>query len=616
MIFDFLCERRSHSQPFSWEDEPLLERASRMLPIYRTITAFEYTRNYDNFRVRVLARDVEENVLFENDLFLLVVVGDVFLRFDSTWPRASEGALPATVLGEMYMKFQHGIVEHIKGTFKLIVYDKKNDELSAINCFNGMATLLYGQYQETFFLTSALYFLPHNVRKNLQVRKASVLEFALFNYPLGNNTFFESVFNLEAGAILSKSKDAEPSISCYKSIEDLFSRKSTKPNEDLDNGIRIFQRVVKSYIADRDKVCMSLTGGFDGRAVFASSQISPERVLLYAFGIKNSKNLNIPTKIAKALGYRFDPILLDEEYEKVFPEYGRDLCLLSDLELGFRRANYLFAFDKLRHFSDVVLTGIVGSEIMRPFQNAGDNFSINMVKIILSDDPKQTFREIAESFPGKQFWNAEIFSDKVIEESISYFAHRYLKSTYATKNEFFYSYFLNDSLRKYSGGEIQAERIFASNRYPFYDDEFFELFIISSYSALRKNFLSPTPSERYNSQLFYVHLLKKWNPKLLYFKTDHGFAPLWLLLPFPILTIGIQFIFKKLYNKITGYKEFNTEQYAQQMVSQYSWVFNDSEVTDKPEVDKLLQSGSWRHIIDHFRGILSVNLYLAFLKNK
>lgn len=616
MIFDFLCERRSVSQPFAWEDEPLLDRASRMLPIYRSIKAFEYTRSYDNFRVRVLARDVEENVLFEDDNFLLVVVGDVFLRFDSTWPRISEGALPAAILGEMYKKLQHTIVEHIKGTFKLIIYNKIHDELSAINCFNGMATLLYGQFRETFFLTSALYFLPLDVRKKMQVRKASILEFALFNYPLGNNTFFESVFNLEAGTILSKKQDAEPGLFCYRSIESLFSHTSAKPKEDLENGISVFERVVKNYIADRDKVCMSLTGGFDGRAVFASSRISPERVLLYAFGIKKSKNLNIPIKIAKTLGYRFDPIILDEEYEKVFHEYGRDLCLLSDLELGFRRANYLFAFDKLRHFSDVVLTGIVGSEIMRPFQNAGDNFSLNMVNIILSDVPKQAFREIARSFPDKQFWEADIFSESVIEESVSYFSQRYLKTPYTTKNEFFYTYFLNDSLRKYSGGEIQAERIFASNRYPFYDDEFFENFIISAYSALRKNFLSPTPAERYNSQLFYVHLLKKWNPRLLFFKTDHGFAPVWLLLPFPILTIGVQFVFKKLYNKLIGYKEFNTAQYAQQMVTNYAWVFNDSEVTNKDEIEKLLKSGDWKKVIDQFRNILSVNLYLAHLKCK
>ncbi|MEO0129341.1 MAG: hypothetical protein ABIL02_03800 [candidate division WOR-3 bacterium] len=142
-------------------------------------------------------------------------------------------------------------------------------------------------------------------------------------------------------------------------------------------GSELFKKTVKQYTISPPKKCLSLTGGFDCRAIFSVLEEDTQDFICYSFGIPGSLNISIPEKICRENNINYLPIYLDEDYEKVFDDYALQAIYYSDCLSTFERANYPYAFKKLSEFSPVVITGIFGSELMRTFQNVSIGYMIN-----------------------------------------------------------------------------------------------------------------------------------------------------------------------------------------------------------------------------------------------
>ncbi|MBM3325003.1 MAG: hypothetical protein FJY66_04985 [Calditrichaeota bacterium] len=128
--------------------------------------------------------------------------------------------------------------------------------------------------------------------------------------------------------------------------------------------------------------------------------------------------------------------------------------------------------------------------------------------------------------------------------------------------ERFYYFLLTQALRKYFGAEVHMERPFAANRFPYLDDDFVEFIFRSPFAGVRGNVLKPTPQQRFRSQYFYAHVMKRYRPDLLDATTDHGFPPSDLLRPLPLLWIGPKFLFRRQVRKWMNYREFKTEEWT------------------------------------------------------
>jgi hypothetical protein len=265
--------------------------------------------------------------------------------------------------------------------------------------------------------------------------KANLLEYAIFNYPLGENTLLQNVYNLLPGEII-RYKNGFVNKKNYYDISDLITNKRITEEEAIEKGNFLFNKVVNTLVADKEKISASLTGGFDGRAILSALEFDKKNLLLYSFGIKGSQNISIPIKIAKDLGYNFRPYYLEDEYAVSYPFYASMTCLLTDCLATVQRANYLFVFEDLAKYSDVVLTGIFGSELMRTFQNAGLMISLPAVNILKSNNPiKQLIYEI-QNYQYKDFWGNEIFNKTNQEEVIESFKIKYLNKKYEFLNQF------------------------------------------------------------------------------------------------------------------------------------------------------------------------------------
>lgn len=604
MIFDLILFHNSNK---TVDNNYNFQSTLKRLSIYEKVKAnsFEYTG--DNWKVYGLGREGYQKQIQKNEKSKIFIVGECFSRLDSSFFKGESKKLDASEINSLYQQKATRFVEDIKGNFQIIIIDENSIKL--FNSHFGVSPFYYYVNNETFICSTAIYLFPELVKLNLKFSTSKILEYALFNYPLGENTLFENVYNLLPGEIITYI-DGKIFKEKYFDVSDWITEDRISKQDAIVNGIELFNKIVNTYSKDKDKITVSLTGGFDGRAILSALDFPKEKMLLYSFGIKGSQNINIPSKIAKELGYNFKPFYLEDDYESAYPEYAKLTCLLTDCLATTQRANYLYVFEQLSKHSDVVLTGIFGSELMRTFQNAGLMISNTAVNILKAKNSVDQLKFEIGNYKYKDFWGREIFNDNNRDAVIESFRSKYLNRKYNFLNQFVFTYFIKDALRKYFGGEVHAERLFATNRFPFLDDEFVEFILKSPFSAINNTFMSPTIKERLNSQIYYGYIIKKNKPELLKYKTDHGFAPKYLFYPFSFLFIGTQVIIQSKLRKYTKYREFKSEEWSQKLFEESSIMLNQLTFINVDLLKRKIINKEWIEMPEETKKLFSVQLYI------
>jgi hypothetical protein len=260
---------------------------------------------------------------------------------------------------------------------------------------------------------------------------------------------------------------------------------------------------------------------------------------------------------------------------------------------SFERANFPYAFRKTRSHSPHVLTGTIGSELLRTFQNIGWMVTGFGTKVTLSDNPLQTFlKHYSEAAYNNPWIRPDVFRDyreevhasvwDVLGSSVKDFAPR-------TR---FYLYLLRDALRKWFGSEILTERIFGTHRTPFWDDNFVDHVFQFPFAGIAAQVLRPTITNRFHSQKFYSNVIKHSNPQLLIDHTDHGFPPSDLVTPLGFMRLGARMLKRKISKKRPP-DEFRPELWDNSFLKQ---VVPEMRINDEffnPSLISDYNDGSW-----------------------
>jgi len=608
MIFDFILI-------FSLDNNSLincdynLQYCLIKFPIYKKTKCESFQYLHENYSIYGLGRGEYKRQILCDEKLSIYIIGECYSRINSNYFLGNSRKLTARDIKKLYLEKEEELVVEIKGNFQIVVYDNIKKAIKIFNSKGGISPFYYYCDKELFVCSTTIYLFSEQIKPKLTISNANLLEYALFNYPLGENTLFSNVYNLLPGEIIAY-KDKTIIKSKYYDVSENITDKRISKEDAINYGVPLFNKVVNTLAEDKEKITASLTGGFDGRAILSALNFPVENLLLYSFGIRGSNNINIPIKIASDLGYNFKPYYLENDYSTAFPEYAKLTCLLTDCLATVQRANYLYVFEDLANHSDVILTGIFGSELMRTFQNAGLMISVPAVNVLLSNDPLKKMEEEISNYPYKNYWGKEIFNELNKEKVIESWREKYLNRNYISINQFVFTYFIKDALRKYFGGEIQAERIFATNRFPFLDDEFVELILQSPFSAINNTFMKPTIFERLNSQIYYGHIIKKNKPQLLKYTTDHGFAPKYLFYPFSAFFIGSQVYVKSKIRNWSNYKEFNSEEWSERLFDESAELFEKESLINIDLLKKKVENRKWRLMPEESKKLFSIQLFL------
>jgi len=259
---------------------------------------------------------------------------------------------------------------------------------------------------------------------------------------------------------------------------------------------------------------------------------------------------------------------------------GLKVTEFSNGSAPFTQAVFPYAYGQLSEFSDTILTGLFGSEVLRPLHNLGIIINDYSERIFLSDDPKSEVNNVLNNLSKLNFINPAIIDEVreiVIEHFIKNYIERFIEYNKVIK---FFLFVIEEGIRKYFSQEIQAERVYATNRFPYFDDDFLDLLYKTTFAGMYNGFLGKSKFKRRKGQLLYAVILKKYFSELADIKLDRGYRPKDLLKPFPLnyLLIGKAVYLTKKYYAKKGNDTFNTPKWSKSYLNFSKEVFSENNI--------------------------------------
>ena len=452
----------------------------------------------------------------------------------------------------------------LKGLYVIVKYDAANNILEADTDFLNMLPLYYSHDDSGKLIISS------NVKLILKrdwVDKTPD-EFAigmqhLFDYTLGEYYYVKGIRRMENARTYIFS-GASKRIIVHWDVSSLKHNTLLPKIESLEQLGKQLHENVNLYANYSDKALVSLTGGFDGRTNLAVLDKPLEKYKCYSYGMPGSKQIIVPKNISEELGIDYEPILLEQEFLDNYSKLNYLASYFSNGTAPIGFGNIVYAFSKLKTYSTTVVTGLLGSEVLRPLHNNQIQVNDQSFAIFLSDDLEKGIEQSVAN--RKEFMLVDINIETFKKDLMNFINDEYFEkySSYDKMTRFFF-FILQEGLRKYFSQEISIERMYVTTKLPYFDVDFIELIYQTSWAGIYNGFLGNSKIKRRKGQLLYAYIMKKYKPKLLKLKLDRGYSPSVLLLPTPLnyalLAKGV-FEAKQYMKKHQGNDTFKTHLWA------------------------------------------------------
>ena len=529
---------------------------------YNDIRFEEYTVQTTYAKIFYLERDkTSENYFYSNSEHIFIF-GFVFSNknYESLKGEKPKKLSPKEVY-ELYKRYKMKLTQYIKGSFVLIIYEEDENKLICISDHLNVLPIYYAYKDDIFIFSSATKPILDSGFVDTTKNKTAIIEFAIFDYPLGNKTYYKDITMLDCGEILTVDEKGIKK-KRYFSVDSLFQKELSGNKESLEKLGQLLYENMDLYTADLKKFLVSLTGGFDGRGNLALTERPSEDFLCYSYGMPGSRQITIPMEVEKQLEINYKPIYLDKVYEEQYEDCALKSLFYSDGTAPILRANYPYAYRQLNEFSDVAITGLFGSEILRPIHNLGIQFNDNSERLFMG---KNFDKDMEYSFgyeKSHSYFQPKLF-DECYDEIRDYVWKNYF-SPYKDIDKLtrFFFFFIGEGVRKYFIPEIRIERVFVTNRFPYFDFDLVQLMYKTPFAGMYNGALKESAIKRRKAQLLYAFVINKYKPILGEIITDRGYKPKDLLSSISYLKILPGYLRTQRYNKKIGNDTFNSERWT------------------------------------------------------
>lgn len=469
--------------------------------------------------------------------------------------------LSAEDLYTFYHRYKRNIVDYIKGSFVLFIFDEIKTELVCISDHLNVFPIFYACRDGIFVFSSAIKPILDSGLISKEIDKTAIVEYALFDYTLGSKTYYRNIRMLDYGILLrfnSKGIKEER----YFTIDSLFQKSLISKEESLELLACLLYENVNLYSSDAKKFLISLTGGFDGRANLALTDRPKDDFLCFSYGMPSSRQITIPEEIASRLKVHYMPIYLDDGFEAQYEELANRALFYSDGTAPILRANYPYAYRELQKYSDTAVTGLFGSEILRPIHNLGIQFNDNSLRLFMGRSFDENLKNIFNHEKRRFYLQPMLFDecyDEIRDQVWKNYFEPFIDIDRLTR---FFFFFIGEGIRKYFMQEIRIERVFVSTRFPYFDFDFVELTYKTPFAGIYNGALKESPLKRRRAQLLYAYVIDRHNPVLGEIITDRGYPPKALLSPFSYLRVTPGYLRAQLYKKRVGNDTFDSKRWT------------------------------------------------------
>lgn len=431
------------------------------------------------------------------------------------------------LLSFLYDYYKYDFVNHLEGWYNLLLFDKKNSSAILVNDRLGYLPLYLYETDSVFIFASKIEsILATGLIENVAFDAVSIAEHLFFNYVLSDNTFIKNISTLSPASMI-EFKSGLTHKKSYWNISELFSATTLNLRDSIEVMNNSLAGSIHELISARDTpVCLSLTGGWDSRLVL-SYLLKDHKDLLYtySFGAPESPDILLPQLISGKEGFRYQPFVLDSNYLiRDFIQNAVDTIILSGGTRNYKRAHYIYAIRRLSSFSDTIVTGIYGDEVLKAGRpQGGAVISRNAINLIDSGfDAGNSVKAFKIStFPSVfRFFPAEM-TDGFLER-LENIGRNY--STYQDPGQKYFAFRLLLNLRKYFGNEVNSYNDFMYCYSPFISYQFLSKFSGTKFMISNYGFERPSLKLKVQSTRLYYRLTALNSKNLADYQSSRGYS--------------------------------------------------------------------------------------------
>jgi len=426
---------------------------------------------------------------------------------------------------DMYNEQGSSFINNLKGIFIILVLDEANSRFQLFSSRNGLYDAYYIEGDDYLIASSSLEAIVKFPGITPEIDPVALIQHSIFDYPLGEKTLFSNVSILPPSTCLTYNLKSASQFKYFDYLPLLKRKDPLTWKETYARTPARFNDAVDLLTAGKEKLCASLTSGFDSRTNLSRLYNTGKDILYYSWGMPGSIEIQIPQLIAKKTGIRYEPVLLEKEFEDAYNYFGKQAVMWSGGKGTIRRANHTYGYSRLVNQSHTVITGLFGSELLRPANAVGHIFNQAFIDVLYADDQALKLSELYETEQAKCF-----LQHKMLEENKTDFIKR--TSEYFTGlNEVgekylqLYYFSLTEGFRKYFGHEIHGCREYVQILSPYIDDDFVEFILSTPVPDLNKVAFKRNPKSLRLGQAFYLPVLRANFKQLMKIPTGRFYSP-------------------------------------------------------------------------------------------
>ncbi len=604
-MFDFNCV-------ISFQRETILTDDNKIVSL-KYLKGIEFTKEYlkgEFFSAQWLQRKNERNDFFfmKNKAFVFLI-GRIYPNQSFETLKGPGINLTAEILHNLYLEYGKDFSKYIKGQYLLFIFDEKKEEYHVITSRSGLLDVYYYSDDGYVIISSSLEFILKHPWCSTGIDEIALIQYHIYDYPLGSRTLFRNIRLLEPANTFTFSRQGIV-VKKYYDFKSSMSKVSTLSWEETYDQIpHIFNRTIDLLHQNENAFCSAITSGFDSRTNLSRLVHSGKDVLYYSWGMPGSIELRIPAMIAKKVNLKYSPIYLDSEFEEDYDYFAKQAVLWSDGRGTIRRANHTYAYSLLSKHSDFVITGLIGSELIRPTNAFGHIFNKEYVEIFYSENPDKIIADQFNKFNDRGILNIDFsdsFKKDYLIETSKYFE---TFNFFPEKYQQLYYFSLTEGFRKYFGHEIHACRIYNFIQSPYIDDDFVDFLLRTPVPKLNVSAFKRNSKSLRLGQLFYIPVIKANMPSLLKITTGRFYTPSQLTSPLYPLSILPGYLRKFLKHKFMPNDTFNTKRWNGMFIEKNRSLFDMNNKIFAQVKYEMLNNLSESDVSKY----ISVRLYLSLL---
>ena len=254
----------------------------------------------------------------------------------------------------------------LNGRFQGLLADRSRRTALLFNDRFGMHRVCYHESAEAFYFAAEAKAILAVCPELRRVDLRGLGELVSCGCVLENRSLFAGVQVLPPGSAWTFRPGAFVQKDAYFQPREWEEQTPLEPEAYYEELKSVFTRNLARYFNGRERIGMSLTGGFDTRMVMAWQKRPPGSLPCYTFGsaFRDNRDVIIARRVARACGQPHHVIVAGTELLGNFPRLAERTVYLTDGCAGVISAPVLYSNEKAREIAPSRMTGNYGDQIL------------------------------------------------------------------------------------------------------------------------------------------------------------------------------------------------------------------------------------------------------------